>query len=73
MIDVNSRSPASPSPDPTALSLPSEDELRPEVDPETGIDLSLLDENLKLSPWERIMANVDVVNFGGALKSAMKR
>jgi len=32
---------------------PSEDELRPQVDPVTGIDLSLIAENMKLTPWER--------------------
>ena len=52
---------------------PSEDDLRPVLDPETGIDLSLLDENLKLSPWERILANDDLVNFGDSLRSAMNQ
>jgi hypothetical protein len=52
---------------------PSEDELRPKVDPVTGIDLSLIDENLKLTPWERIQANDDAVNFGNMLREAMIR
>ena len=52
---------------------PSEDELRPPVDPETGIDLSLIDENLKLTPWERILANDDTMNLGGMLRAAMSK
>lgn len=50
---------------------PSEEELRPKVDPITGIDLSLIEENLKLTPWERIQANDDAVNFGKMLREAM--
>ncbi len=52
---------------------PSEEELRPKVDPITGIDLSLIEENLKLTPWERIQANDDAVNFGKMLREAMIR
>lgn len=52
---------------------PSEEELRPPVDPETGIDLSLIDENLKLTPWERILANDDTINFGNILRAAMSK
>ena len=52
---------------------PSEDELRPTVDPETGIDLSLIDENLKLTPWERILANNDTINFIEAARAALKQ
>lgn len=52
---------------------PSEEELRPKVDPFTGIDLSLIEENLKLTPWERIQANDDAVNFGQMLREAMIR
>ncbi|MES2469565.1 MAG: hypothetical protein V4675_19840 [Verrucomicrobiota bacterium] len=52
---------------------PSEDELRPKVDPVTGIDLSLIEENLKLTPWERMQANDDAVNFGNMLREAMIR
>lgn len=63
-------SPATPSPEST---FPSEDELRPPTDPETGIDLSLIEENLKLTPWERILANDDTVNFCDLGRAAMQR
>ena len=52
---------------------PSEEELRPEVDPVTGIDLSLIEENLKLTPWERMQENDDAVNFGNMLREAVIR
>jgi hypothetical protein len=52
---------------------PSEEELRPKVDSVTGIDLSLIKENLKLTPWERMQANDDAVNFGNMLREAMIR
>ncbi len=52
---------------------PSEEELRPKVDPVTGIDLSLIEENLKLTPWERMQVNDDAVNFGNMLREAMIR
>ena len=52
---------------------PPEEELRPKVDPVTGIDLSLIAENLKLTPWERIQANDDAVNFGNLLREAVIR
>lgn len=55
-----------------AGSFPSEDELRPEIDPETGIDLSLIDENLKLTPWERLLANNDVINFVEGARAALR-
>lgn len=54
-------------------SFPSEDELRPETDSETGIDLSLIEENLKLTPWERILANDDTVNFCDMGRAALQR
>lgn len=53
--------------------LPSEDELRPSVDPESGIDLSLIAENLKLTPWERILANDDTINFIDAARAALSK
>jgi hypothetical protein len=56
----------------TAGLLPSEEELRPETDPETGIDLSLIRENLKLTPWERLLANDDTVNFCDLARAALK-
>lgn len=56
-----------------AGSFPSEDELRPEIDPETGIDLSLIDHCLSMSPWERMLANDDALNFAEELQQAMSR
>jgi hypothetical protein len=53
--------------------IPSEEELRPRIDPETGIDLSLIEENLRLTPWERMLANDDAVNFGNMLREAVAR
>ena len=50
---------------------PSEEELRPKVDPVTGIDLSLIEENLKVTPWKPMQANDDAVNFGQMLREAM--
>jgi hypothetical protein len=49
------------------------DSLRPEVDPSTGIDLSLIDENLKRTPWERILANDSALNLCEMLQAAMKQ
>jgi hypothetical protein len=40
---------------------PSEEELRPKVDPVTGLDLSLIEENLKLIPGARMQAHDDAV------------
>lgn len=44
---------------------------RPLLDPETGIDLTLIQENLKLTPWERILANDDTINFCDAARAAL--
>ncbi|OGP49150.1 MAG: hypothetical protein A2Y79_11135 [Deltaproteobacteria bacterium RBG_13_43_22] len=38
-----------------------------------GIDLTLLEESLRLTPWERMLANDDALNFAGSLRAAMKR
>jgi hypothetical protein len=54
-------------------SFPSEVELRPEIDSETGIDLSLIEENLKLTPWERILANDDTINFIDAARASLQK
>lgn len=43
------------------------------MDPETGIDLSLIEENLKLTPWQRILANDDTINFIDAARAAMQQ
>jgi hypothetical protein len=55
------------------FTLPGESDLRPDVDPETGIDLSLIRENLKLTPWERILANDDTINFIDMARAGLKQ
>jgi hypothetical protein len=37
------------------------------------IDCSLLDEALAMTPWERMLANDEVVNFGESLRAAMMK
>lgn len=37
------------------------------------IDLSLLEESLRLTTWERMLANDDALNFAESLRAAMKR
>jgi hypothetical protein len=37
------------------------------------IDLSLLEESLRLTPWERMLANDDALNFAESLRAALKR
>ena len=51
---------------------PSEEDLRPRIDPETGIDLSLIEDNLRLTPWERLQANDDAINFIDTTKPAIR-
>ena len=34
---------------------------------------SMLDDSLAMSPWERILANDDIVNFGDSLSLAMEK
>jgi len=42
--------------------------------PEEGdIDLSLLEDGLAMTPWERMQANDDILNFGESLRSAMEK
>lgn len=36
------------------------------------IDLSLLKDNLAKTPWERMQANDDALNFAESLRAAMK-
>lgn len=38
-----------------------------------GIDLSVLQDSLRMTPWERMRANDDALNFGEALRSAMQK
>jgi hypothetical protein len=56
-----------------ARDFPSKEELRPKVDPVTGLDLSLIEDNLKLTPGERVQANDDAVNFGQMLRETVLR
>ena len=34
---------------------------------------SMLDDSLAMTPWERILANDDIVNFGDSLRAAMEK
>ncbi len=38
-----------------------------------GIDLPLLKDNLAKTPWERMQANDDALNFAEALRAAMEK
>jgi len=40
---------------------------------EDGIDLSLLRDSLAKTPWERMQANDDALNFGESLQTAMAK
>ena len=44
-----------------------------EVAREGDIDLSLLKDSLAKTPWERMQANDDALNFGESLRAAMKK
>ncbi len=33
---------------------------------------SMLDDSLAMTPWERMLANDDMVNFGDSLRAAME-
>jgi hypothetical protein len=37
------------------------------------VDISALEESPAKSPWERMLANDDALNFGEALRAAMER
>jgi hypothetical protein len=37
------------------------------------IDLLLLKDNLAKTPWERMQANDDALNFAGSLRAAMEK
>ena len=37
------------------------------------IDLSLLKDSLAKTPWERMQANDDTLNFAGSLRAAMQK
>ena len=38
-----------------------------------GLDLSLLEDSLTKTPWERMQANDDALRFAETLRTAMKR
>ena len=35
--------------------------------------IAMLNDSLEMTPWERILANDDVVNFGDSLRGAMEK
>jgi hypothetical protein len=37
------------------------------------VDLSLLEESLRLTPWERMLANDDALNLAESLRAGMER
>jgi hypothetical protein len=36
-------------------------------------DFSMLEDSLGMTPWERILANDDIVNFGDSLRAAIEK
>jgi hypothetical protein len=36
-------------------------------------DFLILEDSLAMTPWERILANDDIVNFGDSLRAAMEK
>jgi hypothetical protein len=40
---------------------------------EEGIDLSLLEDSLAKTPWERMLANDDAVRFADSLRAAVEK
>ena len=40
---------------------------------DNGIDLSLLKDSLAKTPWERMQANDDALNFAESLRTAMEK
>jgi hypothetical protein len=42
----------------------------PEAD---DIDFSLLEDSLEMTPWERMQANDDALNFAESLRTAMEK
>jgi hypothetical protein len=42
-------------------------------DMSANCDLLMLEDSLAMSPWERILANDDAVNFGDSLRAAMEK
>ena len=49
-------------------------ETSPVYQRETGeSDSQMLEDSLAMTPWERILANDDIVNFGDSLHAAMEK
>jgi hypothetical protein len=48
-----------------------EKEAKPEVTA-ADVDLSLVQDSLAMTPWERMQANDDAVNFADTLRAAMQ-
>jgi hypothetical protein len=40
---------------------------------ERDVDFSMLADSLAMTPWERMRANDDILNFGETLRSAMQK
>jgi len=40
---------------------------------DVGIDLSLLEDSLSKTPWERMQANDDALRFADSLRAAMEK
>jgi hypothetical protein len=56
----------------------SEEKVLRESSPEgrtvaTDGDSLMLEDSLRMTPWERILANDDIVNFGDSLRTAMEK
>jgi hypothetical protein len=43
------------------------------VETDNGVDVSLLKANLVKTPWERMQANDDALNFAESLREAMEK
>ena len=43
------------------------------VSPDDGVDVSLLDDSLAKTPWERMQANDDALRFADSLRAAMEK
>jgi hypothetical protein len=39
----------------------------------TESDFLMLEDSLAMTPWERMLANDDIVNFGDSLRTAMEK
>jgi len=43
------------------------------VDPSSDVDSSLIAASLAMTPWERMQANDDALNFANSLRAAMMK